>query len=134
MPTVKLLKKPNSKRINWHRKDLESDERRKIRNRFYNSKTYQKVRLWKLHKNPICEICESVGRIRAVEEVHHWVSPFASGDEAEMKELGNDFNNLVSLCSKCHHELHTGELQNCHSMQDVNDRIKFLKKRFNIDY
>lgn len=72
----------------------------------YNTPLWQKLRIEKLINNPLCEICEENSIIKAAEEVHHMI-PFMRGkDIAEIQWLGFDYNNLQSLCKKCHDKQH----------------------------
>lgn len=68
--------------------------------KFYSSSQWQKVRDRYLKKNPLCEICEKKGRTKAAEVVHHKVEV----KENFSKRL--DIDNLMSLCKKCHQEVH----------------------------
>ena len=68
--------------------------------KFYSSSQWQKARDRYLKKNPLCEICEKKGRTKAAEVVHHKVEV----KENFSKRL--DIDNLMSLCKKCHQEVH----------------------------
>lgn len=81
----------------------------KIYTQLINSWTWQQLRHRKFVNNPICEMCASEGRVTPTEEVHH-VKPVESGrDEAEMRRLAYDYNNLQSLCKACHARVHAKE-------------------------
>lgn len=74
--------------------------------RIYNSQNWVKLRNAYLMQHPLCEECLAKGIVTKAEEVHH-IKPILTGNnELEMQTLAYDGNNLKSLCSKCHHELH----------------------------
>lgn len=79
----------------------------KIYNKLINSYTWQKLRHRKFLANPVCEICAAEGRVRPTEEVHHIVPVENGRDEAEMRRLAYDYNNLQSLCKACHAAIHS---------------------------
>ncbi|NLI35650.1 MAG: HNH endonuclease [Bacteroidales bacterium] len=77
-------------------------ERRKI----YNSERWQRLRTWKLANNPLCEMCLKKGIITPTEDIHHIVSFMTTTDRLERYRLAYDMDNLMSLCKRCHQELH----------------------------
>lgn len=71
-----------------------------------NCYRWQMLRKKKFLANPLCEDCLKEGRVTPTEEVHH-VTPVERGrDEAEMRRLAYDYNNLRSLCRACHARYH----------------------------
>lgn len=78
----------------------------KIYNKLINSYTWQKLRHRKFLANPVCEMCAAEGRATPTEEVHHIIPVESGRDEAEMKRLAYDFDNLQSLCKACHAAIH----------------------------
>lgn len=68
----------------------------------YNTPQWKKLRISYLMEHPLCELC---GEQLAV-DVHHKVEISTGKNEEEMKKLGFDSNNLMSLCKKCHQFLH----------------------------
>lgn len=67
---------------------------------FYNSSAWVKLRLMKLRRDPLCELCKSQGKLIAATVVHH---------KAELRadpELALELDNLQSLCASCHSQLH----------------------------
>lgn len=77
--------------------------------RLINSWTWQQLRHRKFVNNPICEMCAKEGRVTPTEEVHH-IKPVESGrDDAEMRKLAYDYDNLQSLCKACHARVHAKE-------------------------
>lgn len=132
MPTVKLKPTPGQRpKRPYIKKD--DDEARAIRNRFYNSARYKKVKALKIRQNPICEICDLQGITQFGQQVHHWYSPFQVTNETDKWELGLSMDNLVTLCSKCHSRLHNSDLKGCHSMYDVALKLKINKNTNNTD-
>lgn len=96
MPTI--YKPPKAKRSNQNKKKEIFD--------FYNCTRWRRLRLAKLADNPLCEICLSKGVIEPTTDIHH-IKKFSEGStKEEMNELAYSYNNLQSLCSKCHIEIH----------------------------
>ena len=92
--------KPRKKKM--RNDDYYDIERRKI----YNSKRWRKTRKWKFVCDPLCEMCKKEGRITPAEDIHHVIS-FMSTDNLEYRErLAYDYDNLMSLCKKCHQKIH----------------------------
>jgi len=69
----------------------------------YQSKAWRRLRSAKLRANPLCERCLSRGKVSLTTEIHH-IKPFDI--EGDWVELAYDFDNLISLCTACHHEIH----------------------------
>lgn len=73
---------------------------------FYSDIRWKRLREWYIREHPICERCFEQGISTPATEIHH-VVPFGSAKTTEDKfDLLLDTNNLMSLCSKCHHEIH----------------------------
>ena len=73
---------------------------------FYNSKGWRTLRNVYFNSHPLCEQCLMNGISRPAEEVHH-IKPFLTGKSDEERwKLLLDINNLMSLCSECHDEVH----------------------------
>lgn len=81
-------------------------EKYKIYHSLINSYKWQLLRRKKFKANPICEDCKAAGRVTLTEEVHHIVPVESGKDEAEMRRLAYDYNNLRSLCKACHAAYH----------------------------
>ena len=77
-----------------------------IYNKLINSYTWQLLRRKKFLANPLCEECAAHGRVTPTEEVHHIIPVENGKDEAEMRKLAYDYNNLRSLCKACHAAAH----------------------------
>ncbi|WP_291580925.1 HNH endonuclease signature motif containing protein [Bacteroides sp.] len=97
MPTIFRPKKTQKKTG-----DLYDAERRKI----YNSERWRRLRAWKFVCNPLCEVCLSKDVITPAEDIHHIVSFMSTDDPDRRIILAYDFDNLRSLCKKCHQEVH----------------------------
>lgn len=71
-----------------------------------NNKRWLQLRKQVLDAHPLCERCESEGRVRTASEVHH-IIPVEQASTAEGKrELMYDRHNLRALCHPCHVETH----------------------------
>jgi 5-methylcytosine-specific restriction protein A len=73
------------------KKEVITDDRQRFR-LFYLSTDWQKLRLFKLANNPLCEQCEREGRITPARAVDH-VIPLAVDWSLRL-----DYDNLQSLC------------------------------------
>jgi 5-methylcytosine-specific restriction protein A len=74
-------------------RDYERFERNPNTWKRYNHE-WRKVRAAYLASHPLCERCESEGRLTPATEVHHKL-PLASGGT-------NAWENLAALCKPCH--------------------------------
>jgi 5-methylcytosine-specific restriction protein A len=63
---------------------------------FLGSIAWQKLRRAKLLANPLCECCEKAGRTTAAQQVHHKQA------RQDAPELAMNWNNLESVCTRCH--------------------------------
>lgn len=74
--------------------------------KFYNSIYWQKLRHAYIVENPLCECCLKQDKITPANHVHH-IKPFLSGvDDNDRWNLLLNIDNLMSVCVKCHNELH----------------------------
>ena len=120
MPTLKLIqrKKRTYKRYN-------ENEKRKIRIRFYNKKDWKLLREKKLSIQPLCEQCQKKGIITVAEDVHH-IKNFTIGNtEEEMLDMFLNINNLMSLCKKCHGEIHQKTKNNKIENENLDENNRF---------
>ena len=86
--------------------------RRKERQKFYNTSKWKALRLQKMQDQPICENCYYNGCITPAEDIHHIQSPFLKGyTRIRKNELMFDYNNLMSLCKRCHSEYHSNKIE-----------------------
>ena len=131
MPTINLGKKPKREF-----KRSSNGENKKQRAKFYSTEEWKKLRLAKLYEEPLCEVCKLKGLVEdnelaflnLAEEVHHLRSFMKGSDYNEQAMLFYDFNNLCSICKKCHSEIHNGKLKYCESLEEIFERLKFLKE------
>lgn len=82
------------------------DEKRKQRQKVYSSSKWKKLKAAKLQECPLCEKCLEEGKITTAQHCHHIKSFMEAKDELEMQGLAYDYGNLMSLCAKCHQEIH----------------------------
>lgn len=108
--------------------------------RIITSKRWTELRGMKMLKNAIdnggfCEQCVKnyfVGgpRPRMATEVHHIVPIESATTREDMEALAYDENNLMALCSACHHEMHR-QLGKQHIKDaienEINDYINNIK-------
>lgn len=120
MPVINL---PKKKKSTFH----SDTDKRELRKKAYNNTKWRKTRDAYLHEHPLCEECLKQGRIyggggdRGDIHVHHKVSPF-KGNKIDM-ELLLDSNNLMTLCSKCHGEIHSKKEMSASEMLEMLEQI-----------
>lgn len=78
---------------------------REGRQEIYNTATWRNLRKAHLQYHPLCYMCQQKGIIKGGDQVHHLISPFQF-QGLKRNELAYDADNLITLCSKCHSELH----------------------------
>ena len=88
-----------------------------------NSKRWKLLRLRKMQTNPLCEICMINDKITPTKEIHH-ITPVESVRLiVQMEALMFDYNNLMSLCSRCHNEIHAEMFSHTkENVRKANDR------------
>lgn len=88
------------------------EQRRKERQKVYNTREWKELRLAVLRDTPLCVDCLKEGRTTLAAEVHHIVSfmKFAESDPRRM-EYAYKKANCVSLCRQCHIYRHHPELK-----------------------
>ena len=100
MPTInKIPKKPRAERKNT--------DMRKLRSTAYNNTAWRRLRDTYLKEHPLCADCLAKGKVTPATSVHHVNSPFKGGEVNYNLLL--DYDNLMSLCCKCHGERHAEE-------------------------
>lgn len=68
---------------------------------FYHSQAWRKLRLQALERDKhLCQVCLQHNELTFADTVHH-IKPIRQN---EAKKLS--LNNLISVCRKCHNELH----------------------------
>lgn len=75
-------------------------------NKYYKSKEWKKLRDEYISQHMLCEECLANDIITPATDCHH-VIPFSTGrTDEERWQLLLDWNNLKSLCKKCHIRIH----------------------------
>ena len=88
----------------------QKDDKRRI----YNSREWIQIRNAKRNANPKCERCVELGKaagvkkgfVSSVQVIHHKIPIETARNFEEMKALAFRWDNLQSLCFKCHSEIH----------------------------
>lgn len=94
MPTIPRLKdKSTKKEPKQSKKYYDSKQWKSLRNNYY-----------RLH--PLCEMCLEEGITTPAEHIHHKVEFLKGITEEQRWYLLLDPNNLQSLCTKHHYEVH----------------------------
>lgn len=95
-----------------------------IYHRIMSNRRWITLRAYKLAKTPLCERCTKEGRTRLAKEVHHIIPVETEKSEARMRALAYDYNNLMSLCESCHHDIHkeSGRFQTKAQIKESTDR------------
>jgi len=78
-----------------HNKRYDEERDQTAERQFIHSNEWRKIRLIKLAKDPLCEMCLEGGRETRATMVHH----------IDGNELHNNDNNHLSLCNQCHEVL-----------------------------
>nr|DAI26454.1 MAG TPA: HNH endonuclease [Caudoviricetes sp.] len=85
---------------------------------FYNTKKWKDKRLKVLRRDKyICIECKRYGKITEATTVHH-IYPYELYPELKL-----NLNNLISLCEKCHNEMHNRK------NHEITNKGKELQKR-----
>ena len=88
----------------------EDMSRNKDYQRLLNTKKWKELRAWKLQQNPLCEMCQAEGYVRAAVDVHHIIPVESAHTLQEMEQLCYDIKgNTMSLCIPCHVKVHKEE-------------------------
>lgn len=87
-----------------HQKPNEGN--RKERMSIYNTARWRELRVLKFKSNPLCEMCLKADRITPADDIHHIVSFMTTYDPVQRTFLAFDFDNLMSLCDRCHQAIH----------------------------
>ena len=102
MPNIYKPKKKNNTDGNHY-----DAERRKI----YNSERWRRLRAWKFACSPLCELCLKENKITVAEDIHHITSFMSTNDRDTRLHLAYDYDNLMSLCKKCHQYVHNSSVR-----------------------
>ena len=79
--------------------------------RLIGSADWRRVRAQQLAEHPFCELCAKKGVYyqTGATEVHHIMPVDSARTEEEAERLAYGTSNLISLCHKCHSDLHKAE-------------------------
>lgn len=94
MPTITKLKK-----------SANNSKKREERQAVYATRRWKKLRLAKLMKYPLCEICLHKGIITPAIDVHH-IDSFMNYEGLDRIEKAYNISNLMSVCKACHQKEH----------------------------
>lgn len=95
----------------------------------YNSKEWHKLRALKLQANPICELCWEEEQLRSITECIHHIHPIEdSASREEMRKWAFMWDNLQSLCNKCHAKVHNDA--GYHTKEAVQERKQSAFERW----
>ena len=75
--------------------------------RLIHTTRWLRLRQRVLTEHPLCQRCESEGRITSACEVHHIHPVEEAFTYEERKQRMYDPNNLLALCHECHVKTHT---------------------------
>lgn len=128
MPTIK------TKQLGSRISNKKYNDTYKYYTSMYNQKEWKRLRDTKLSESPLCECCLAHDRVVAAVEVHH-VIPWTRGrNESEKETLLLDYNNLISVCNRCHKLLHINDPGDGTPLNTLSDKVyedghglKFLK-------
>ena len=94
------INRPKKKKRDYSVDMLSS--KRQFSHQLYGSTAWQRLRVAKLVANPLCQRCEALNIITLAEEVHHLLKFMNQKTDAEKVLYFYDYNNLMSVCKKCH--------------------------------
>lgn len=113
MPTINRKRKIKAKQTPY-KHDNQSKQ-------YYNNSLWFNLRNYYIKNHPLCEMCMEEGVVKEAEDVHH-IIPFLTGETDEERwKLLLDEDNLKSLCSKHHVEVHN-QLRK-HRQNQIQDKI-----------
>ena len=85
---------------------MKNPKQTKDKQRIYNSREWRLLRDQKRRANPLCELCLANGKVVPTQAIHHKIPIETAQSFDEMKRLAFRYDNLQSLCYKCHSEIH----------------------------
>lgn len=104
--------------INKPKKKRENIGNRKERQKVYQTTLWKNMTKQQIQNVPLCQVCEIEGRITLAEHSHHLIS-FVGKSEEEKQQLAFNPDNIVSVCAKCHNEIHNGKYRGCTSVKQI---------------
>lgn len=103
-------------------------KQQKDKNMIYQSREWRELRVRKYQANPLCELCERDGYVRAAQAIHHIHPIEDSKTMEEMRHWAFMWSNLVSVCRACHAKLHK-EMRSS-ATQTVQQRAEDRRERW----
>ena len=112
MPTINKKHKIETKQTPYiHHNNISA--------RYYNTSQWHNLRDRYIKEHPFCEVCESQGRVKLAQQVHHKIEFLSGKTDEERWALLLDEDNLQSVCNKCHYEVHNERNKNKLNSSDV---------------
>ena len=99
---------------------LEKNEKNKTEKDYYSASVWKSMSYEMRKKHEICQLC---GKNKST-EVHH-IFPFMHQFEDVREEIFLDKDNLICLCTDCHHQVHAKNYGNL----GIPERMKIEKLR-----
>lgn len=100
---------PFINRLQKQKKTQNIKENKDERSKYYNTSLWKKIRKYQIENNPLCKICLDNNIITPATQVHHLVSFLSGYTEDDKMKLFTASDNLISICAKCHGELHANK-------------------------
>lgn len=124
-----LLKRNGDFNNSMNTNPYESNTARKAR--YYSSAGWRNTSKSYKMQHPLCELCQVMDKVQSVDEIHHIVK-FDDQDTDEKKQaLLTDEDNLISLCKKCHHQIHNDFYKLSPQQQShIKERIMKVKQKY----
>ena len=101
-----------------------------------NSVRWQRLRLEWMNEHPLCQECRAKGLVVAARCVHH-ITPIESAKtDRGMEMLAFSTTNLMSLCFRCHGEIHKAERSHskeAHKQRQEEALARWKERRKNIN-
>lgn len=100
MPTINKPKRKNNSRKKHGLQKM-------IQEHVYSTTRWKHVRKSYFMQFPLCQKCLAEGRTTETEEIHHRIPlKTCNGDLNYLLQLAFDYDNLMSVCTQCHHDIH----------------------------
>ena len=106
---------------------LEKNEKNKSENDYYSTSVWKSMSYQMRKEHEICQLC---GKNKST-EVHH-IFPFMHQFEDVREEVFLDKDNLICLCSDCHHQVHAKNYGNLGIPERM--KIESLRKKISQKY
>lgn len=108
----KILEQNEQELLTKAKKKIQNTLKQDIsRQQYYQRNDWKKLSEWKRLQNKekdngLCQLCNQ----RQATEVHHLIKFYNQDTEELRNELLLDEDNLICLCSECHHNIHNNKL------------------------